>query len=201
MKIEEIDRNLKVESTVDEPDIVWMSAREEPFSLRGVFYDEAAGCFVRMTREDADRVSRDVRELRRCPSGGRIRFRTDSEFIGFRAVLDTTGHAMPQSPLAAQSGFDLYVKNRFTGKSTLCYAFEPTPGREDGYSSHFRSDTGDVDEYTINFPVMAEVRDVFIALKKGATLEKAAPYRNEKPVVFYGSSITQGNCASLPGNA
>ena len=32
-------------------------------------------------------------------------------------------------------------------------------------------------------------------------LEAAAEYAVEKPVVYYGSSITQGGCASRPGNA
>ncbi len=37
---------------------------------------------------------------------------------------------------------------------------------------------------------------------RDAKLEPIAlPYRNEKPVVYYGSSITQGGCACRPGNA
>ena len=40
----------------------------------------------------------------------------------------------------------------------------------------------------------------YFRLTEGALLERA-PYAVGKPVVFYGSSITQGGCASRPGNA
>ncbi len=39
-----------------------------------------------------------------------------------------------------------------------------------------------------------------LGFPEGITPEKPAPYRMEKPVLFYGSSITQGGCASRPGN-
>ena len=53
---------------------------------------------------------------------------------------------------------------------------------------------------TIHFPLYSEVRMLYIGLKDGSVLKKAPDYRIEKPVVFYGSSITQGGGASRPGN-
>lgn len=35
----------------------------------------------------------------------------------------------------------------------------------------------------------------------GSKIGKPTPYSIEKPIVFYGSSITQGGCASRPGNS
>jgi hypothetical protein len=53
----------------------------------------------------------------------------------------------------------------------------------------------------INFPLYNNVDDVYIGLDDGATIEARKPYTIDKPFVVYGSSITQGGCASHPGNA
>lgn len=44
------------------------------------------------------------------------------------------------------------------------------------------------------------VYELYIGVKEGSRVEVAPPYPNENPVVFYGSSITQGGCASHAGN-
>ena len=38
-------------------------------------------------------------------------------------------------------------------------------------------------------------------IAKGSVLEAGAPYRDVAPIVYYGNSITQGGCASRPGNS
>ena len=50
-------------------------------------------------------------------------------------------------------------------------------------------------------PLYSCVEDLYIGLKDGCTLKPACDYSVKKPVVFYGSSITQGGCASRSGNA
>ena len=50
-------------------------------------------------------------------------------------------------------------------------------------------------------PLYDPVEEVYIGLAAGADLEAPEPYKYEKPVLYYGSSITQGGCASRPGNA
>lgn len=49
-------------------------------------------------------------------------------------------------------------------------------------------------------PLYNCVYEVFVGLKEGSVLLPAKEYLNDLPVVFYGSSITQGGCASHPGN-
>ena len=56
-------------------------------------------------------------------------------------------------------------------------------------------------EYTIHFPLYSEVVSLEIGLCDGSSLLPARDYRTQLPVVFYGSSITQGGCASRPGNS
>ena len=54
-------------------------------------------------------------------------------------------------------------------------------------------------EITINFPLYCSVNELFIGVSEQATLCAPQPYKYEKAIVYYGSSITQGGCASRPG--
>ena len=54
--------------------------------------------------------------------------------------------------------------------------------------------------YTLNFPVCSEVSELYIGIKQGCRIGNAPEYALKKPIVFYGSSVTQGACASRPGN-
>lgn len=55
-------------------------------------------------------------------------------------------------------------------------------------------------EYILYFPLYNGVSEVEIGIPEGATLSKADPRESgRKPIVFYGTSITQGGCASRPG--
>ncbi len=198
MRIEEIDKNMKVETDITEPDIVWLDAKEAPFALHGVQYDETQGCYVRMPQEIANAVSKGVADLNHCTAGGRVRFKTDSSFIGIR-VVQKNRSLMSHIPLLGQSGLDLYRKNE-AGTETYYASFRPPMGMTEGYSSPVKTD-GKMTEYTINLPLYDNVHQLYIALKKDAVLEAPKPYGIEKPIVYYGSSITQGGCASRPGNS
>ncbi len=198
MKIDEIDKNLKVETNISEPDIVWRNARTAPFSLHGVFYDETQGQYIRLPQTVADSVSKGVADLNHCTAGGRIRFKTDSTFIGIRAVMKNRTPT-PHMTLSGQSGLDLYRKNE-AGHEVYYKTFIPPVGMTEGFSSPVKTD-GKFAEYTINFPLYDNIYELYIALKKDAKIEAPAPYKAEKPIVYYGSSITQGGCASRPGNS
>lgn len=62
-------------------------------------------------------------------------------------------------------------------------------------------ETSKLRDIIINFPLYNGVRELEIGLEKDATLKAGNKYKIKKPVVFYGSSITQGGCASRPGNS
>lgn len=54
-------------------------------------------------------------------------------------------------------------------------------------------------DLTINFPHYCGVKNLYIGLKEGSQIKEGLPYINEKPVIYYGSSITQGGCVSRAG--
>ncbi len=199
MRIEDIDRNLAIETGVDEPDLVWLDVREAPFSVHGVFYDQKEGCFVRMDPSVAERVSDGVRWLNRHPSGGRVRFRTDSPYLAIRAEVADDGPPPAQIPLAGNSGFDLYLRTDGMSRPHQCYPFTPGGGKSGSFSEGYGAEFEGEVEYTVHFPIGVTVTGLYIGLKKGFSVSEAEPYICGAPIVYYGSSITQGHSASLPG--
>lgn len=192
-KMLQIERNA-TENIRDSKHLVFRNIEEEPFSVYGVFYEN--GKYRRLPQKIAKDVSKGVYTLHTNTAGGRVKFTTDSSVIAIKAVMSGV-EKTSQFPLVGSSGFDLYV-----GKNAEYYAtFIPPTKISTGYESilHFKDNTEQ--EITINFPLYCDVSELYIGLEEGAMLKKAPEYTYSKPIVFYGSSITQGGCASRPGNA
>ena len=81
--------------------------------------------------------------------------------------------------------------------TTLCSAL---PIEED-YQASYDFGHREMRQITLNFPTYCDVIYISIGLHKDAVVEEFHPYKNPRPWVFYGRSITQGGCASHPGNA
>jgi len=196
MNIDKLDKNFVVNTNITEPDIVWYDIRQAPFEIRGVFYDENKGRYLRIPREVAEKVSEPVVYFNTNTSGGRVRFKTNSSYIAIHAVKREVT-TMPHMPLTGQAGFDMY--RVVDGRDTYYKTFVPPISWKDGYTAGMKT-LCEFTDYTINFPLYDGVKELYIGLKKDAVLEAPQPYKNSVPVVFYGNSITQGGCASRPGN-
>ena len=59
---------------------------------------------------------------------------------------------------------------------------------------------GKVTSYTLNFPTFTSIRKLEIGIEIDSSIAPGESYRNELPVVYYGSSITHGAAAGRPGN-
>ena len=162
----------------------------EPFKIYGVYYED--GKFRRMPEKVAKTVSEGVYRLHACTTGGRIRFKTNSPYV---AISVTEGKVRELSHFArtGRAGFDLYVDNEYVR------TFIPPIDMIDYYESVIDFPTDGMHDVTINMPLYGNVSELYIGVDENAVIEKAPEYVNEKPVVYYGSSITQGGCASRPG--
>jgi len=100
--------------------------------------------------------------------------------------------------LTGASGFDLFS---FDGSEKYVSTFVPPFDMVDGYESSYFYPTSEMREFTINFPLYTEVTELYVGVYDDAEILPPRQYKIEKPVVFYGSSITQGGFASRPGNA
>lgn len=197
MNIQQIDKNFSVNINFTEPDIVWYNVREVPFSIHGIIYSENLNRYIRFPQENAEKVSKEVGIINTNTSGGRVRFKTNSSYIAIHTVMDPQ-YLFPHMPITGKSGFDIYRTT--DGRETYFKTFVPPTSWEDGYTLGTKT-FGEFTDYTINFPLYHGVKELYIGLKKDAVLEAPKPYKNNVPVVFYGSSITQGGCASRPGNS
>lgn len=190
-----VDANLKVESTIKEQDIVFYDVNQQPFRVYGVFYED--GKFRRLPEKVAKAVNDGVYHLHANTAGGRVRFQTDSAYVAIRAKMPDI-HKMPRCALTGSAGFDLYVRD--DGEKYV-ETFVPPISIRDGYESVIYFPSEKMREITINFPLYSDVSQLHIGVSSRAEICPPTPYKTEKPIVYYGSSITQGGFASRPGNA
>ncbi len=194
MKITDIDRNF-IQPDAD-LDTNWIDAKSSCFKLHGIFYDEENGVYVRLPKSIAAKTNDGVLRLHTHTAGGRIRFKTDSNHLSVRSL----GYTMPMCHMAitGSHGCSIYVNNVFTTK--LSPTVEGTY-KEDNitYTGKIPLPKG-VKNIDIYLPLYSCVKEFYIGLEDNCQILPADPYRFENPIVYYGSSITQGGCASRPGN-
>ena len=105
-------------------------------------------------------------------------------------------HHMPQT---GSSSFDLYVGG--PGSWRLVQAARYQLHATEFTAELFNRQEAGVREYLINFPLYDSVKSLFIGLESDAEIYAPTPWSCDQPVVVYGTSITQGGCASHPGAA
>lgn len=147
--------------------------------------------FIRLPREVISKVER-LEGLALNTSGIRARFKTDSKSI--RIVAKNGGISQyTHMPISSSSGFDIYINNKFE------YNVRPAINSLSVDETYTIQDKHNMNLIDIYFPLYNSVDSFYFDIEKGALLERAE--EPEKPLVFYGSSITQGGCASRPGNS
>lgn len=197
--ISEIDTkfNLK-ERVVVENGLDYYRIPDPNFALYGVFLDEKEG-FLRIPMDVAETVSDGVANLTHETSGGRIRFSTDSSVFELRVEYERLW-PMAHMTLVGQGGFCLFEERETDRKyvKILPPSFADETG---GYTATVNLQGGKMRNYILYFPLYNPVKGVTIGLSKGAKVGKGKPYKDVKPIVYYGSSITQGGCASRSDNS
>ena len=201
-KIEEIDNNFKA-AKVNDIDVNYYNVINKPFSLEGFPWgNPAEGKFYRLPDDikAPDEInSGALWNGHSLTSGGCVRFRTDATFICIRAKL-ANSMDMNHMPRAGSAGFDIYIGE--AGKDCRhAGTAQPTPGEIDLERVVFNDPNlpSDMRDWRINFPLYGGTTCVEIGLPPNAKIEPPTPHKI-KPILFYGSSITQGGCASRPGN-
>jgi hypothetical protein len=176
--------------------LTWFAPQDPRLDIRGLpWLAENKGELIRLPLRLKDQLPPAVWNLGRSPSGGRIRLRTDSKRVAIRLAWPSPPD-MTNMHAFGQTGVDLYVdgvyrataiapKDANDGKTVEHVYFENLPKQER--------------ELTFYLPLYKPVRVIAIGLDDDAKISKAQPFAVPKPVVFYGTSITQGGCASRSG--
>lgn len=167
-----------------------------PFSIHGLYSPNSGSPFKRLPEKVARATSAGVLALSKNTAGGRIRFQTDAEHIcvKLKGAPSLMAHMTPLT----SHGCDLYVEND-CGEQRFIGSFKfPFEQRGDYVSETLGIGKGK--KYLIiNLPLYGNVDEISIGLTPNAFIGAPLPYRHPEPIVFYGSSITQGGCASRPG--
>jgi len=186
-----IDTNMHVESKLNKEGIRFYNIDEAPFSIHGVWRD--GDMYYRIPRDVAANVSKNIFDMCFTTTGGRIRFRSDSPYVAIRISVHSV-EQVSTMPALATVGCDLYADNVYAG------SFRTEYNQVEGiYESLVELKNVKAQDFTIHMPLYSGVYSMYVGLDENASLSEAAPYGYDKPVVYYGSSITNGACCSRPG--
>lgn len=195
--IEEIDKNFKIKSDISHEGVKFYDAEEAPLGLYGVFREGEEECFRRLPKAVAAAVNEGVDSLSTNTAGGRVRFRTDSPYVVLYAEMGWYGR-MPHFAFSGSAGFDIYDET--AGVHTYLGTAQPPMEDEPIFERRFEFGKRKMRDIIINMPTYSNVNKVYVGIDENAVAEPPKPYRYDLPVVYYGSSITQGGCSSRPGN-
>jgi len=173
------------------------SLRDEPLCVYGVPEFKRTGELRRLPDDVIAATGISEKLGRRCP-GARIGFRTDSAAFTVRITFDTFSIDKGMSIFACQSASVFagsHTDSRFLG------LVSPANYSEMTFERSFEKRREGIEDILIFFPRNELIRDITVTLEEGSELLPPTPYRVDLPVVFYGSSITEGGCCSNHHNA
>jgi hypothetical protein len=131
-------------------------------------------------------------------SGGMLAFWGSIQSLKIRVKLSYMFN-MGHMAYTGQAGFDLYMGENFDSLK-----FYQTANFNFNYN-HYEFTFFDRNEalnqlFVLNFPLYASVEEILVGVNEDAEVKKVENlFPNEGKIVFYGTSITQGGCASRPG--
>ncbi|MDC0870253.1 SGNH/GDSL hydrolase family protein [Flavobacteriaceae bacterium] len=155
-----------------------------------------------------DKVREPVWDLSKASAGITVRFHSNSTSISLKWTI-LNDFDMPHMASTGIKGIDLYTK--YNNKWRYVTSAGALVGQKKYQNNEVASDS--INEYELITNISSEFREykLFLPLYDGVTkleigidsdaqIKKATP-NTKKPIVFYGTSITQGGCASRPGMA
>lgn len=193
MSISKFDKNFAIKTDIKRQDIKFFTIEEKPFEIYGVFKED--GKYVRMPGSVAKSVSEGVYGLYDRTAGGRVKFKTDSSYVSIYAKLKPCCK-LPHMSLTGSVGLDLYADGVFVKPFVPPFDIN---WKGDTFENIIDFQDNKMRDITINMSLYSGVEELYIGLQKDAEIKSGSPYSNAKPIVYYGSSITQGACASRPG--
>lgn len=141
----------------------------------------------------------EIFELAQCSAGIGIRFRTNSKTIAARYLLKED-EVMNHMPFTGIKGSDLYLLTEADNQWHYIATIRPQQGKQQQRKYTSRMD-GEMHEYLIYLPLYDGVDKFEIGVDSAAIIEypKVDNPRHGGKIVFFGTSIMQGGCASRTG--
>ncbi|HJN12721.1 MAG TPA: SGNH/GDSL hydrolase family protein [Pirellulaceae bacterium] len=179
----------------DDGKTLWFEIQH--LGLEGQGWQETKSPFDRLPAKAEGVVRKPVWNLSRHSAGISVRFATDAKTIEAKWTLTSSNLAMPHMPATGVSGLDLYVK---TPGGSWRWVANGRPTRQSNELQLLGEIPTGRHEFCLYLPLYNGVTSVEIGIPTDAELARLPRTKGtERPIVFYGTSITHGGCASRPG--
>lgn len=183
------------QSRVLEDEIDWYDVQK--IGVEGKGWNDTKKFFDRLPSRAEGMVREAVWNLSRHSAGMSIRFVTNAPNIYVRYKLSLERLAMSHMPATGVSGMDLYANDN-QGMDRWVSVVRPD---KQEMNTAIANDLGSGSRrYTIYLPLYNGIDRMEVGVDKGENFNTLSP-RKEKPILFYGTSIMHGACASRPGMA
>ncbi|MCA9090630.1 MAG: SGNH/GDSL hydrolase family protein [Planctomycetaceae bacterium] len=180
-------------SLADDAKMSWHDVQE--WGIEGKGWTDTAKYFDRLPAKAEGVVRPPVWSLSRHSAGMLVRFRTDATNIMADYKVTSSGLAMPHMPATGVSGLDLYAEDD-EGNWRWVSVVKPTS--QQMTTSIVSGLIPGERNYAVYLPLYNGTEYLKIGVPSGSSFTPIEP-RKEKPILFYGTSITHGACASRPG--
>lgn len=177
------------------PEIDWHDVTEWGVEGRILADQPRKQWFDRLPASAEGKVTPAVWNLSRDSAGMVVRFETEAPEIHVHYRLKDGDLAMPHMPATGVSGLDLYARD---ANGEWRWVQVVKPGQRQIRTRVIRGLKPGRREYAFYLPLYNGVEFLKIGVPTDVYF-KGLPPRQTKPIVFYGTSITHGACASRPG--
>lgn len=174
----------------------WLTPFDEPLRLQGLGFPIKQHSFRRLPVNDNGDIPEAVDYLASNSAGVQVQFKTNSKRIGVAVEL-AKAPGMVHMPATGQSGCDLYIKHN--GQFIFYHTTKFDPKQSSYNLLMFEDSENAQREFIVNLPLYEAVQSLHIGIDNGTNVSTPSPFALAQPVVIYGTSITQGGCASRPG--
>lgn len=176
------------------PDAQWHDVTAWGVEGRGWEDQERRRWFDRLPAKAEKTVTPAVWNLSHDSAGMMVRFKTDAKSVYARYDLSKASLALPAMPATGVSGLDLYARDALGHwRWVAC----PKPDKQHVEAVLISDLAAGEHEFAAYLPLYNGIEKLEIGVPKNAKFEGLKP--RQKPVVFYGTSITHGANASRPG--
>ena len=191
--IAKYDPAMSIPGIVDTNGVKWIDGRNLP--IEGRMFDNVDNYYDRLPSNVTEKVNAGVRSMRHHTSGMLFRFTTDSKRLRFRWTPYRTYLSMDHMPSTGVSGIDVY---RLAPDG---WRYVNTGRIRDPKGGSLEIPWTPGTPCLVNLPLYNGISSFSLGVDAAATVAPLPPRRSgvTKPVVFYGTSITHGGCASRPG--
>ena len=180
-----------------DPELVWHDVTTWGVEGRGWETLDRKRYFDRLPAKADGVVRPPVWDLSRHSAGMAVRFQTNARAIHVDYELLSASLAMPHMPATGVSGLDLYGE---LSPGDERWVQVVMPSAQTIKQALVSGLDGVLRTYTIYLPLYNGVNWLKIGVPADCEFHPLAP-RTDKPLVFYGTSIMHGGCASRPGMA